>query len=383
MLAVFIFHSTRFFDTEGWHLKNADQSEFVFILMRGLVWPWLMEIFFLVSGVGSWYALKSRTAGVYLWDRVKRLLVPLYTVGLFILIPPQFYFEIRTNSGFSGTFWQSIPLYFARITFPGLTSNPGSLLPFPWTGHLWFLQYLFLISLISLPLLFYLKSERGRSWITSLAERCNRRGAIFIFAIPLFLTLVCLWGFFAGRGWADFLWYLIYFVIGYLFAAEERFSTSIKKHGWTGLVLWVVGSGMSGLFVLVLGFNPFPGEEPFSLLFVLYQIAVGLTSWSAVVFILNVGARYLNSNHKLLAYSNEAVLPFYLFHQTILLCVGWFVLPWETGILLKLFAVSVVSFALIMLLYELLVRRFDIVRFLFGMRPKKRPVTDKNTIRSM
>ena len=81
MLAVFIYHCTRFFGTEGWHLKNPEQSLVVFILTRGLIWAWVMELFFVLSGVGAWFALKSRSGGQFLWDRVKRLLIPMYTVG--------------------------------------------------------------------------------------------------------------------------------------------------------------------------------------------------------------------------------------------------------------------------------------------------------------
>ena len=66
MLVVFIYHCTRFFDIEGWHLKNAEQSLAVFVLASGLIWPWVMELFFLLSGVGAWYALKSRTGGQFL-----------------------------------------------------------------------------------------------------------------------------------------------------------------------------------------------------------------------------------------------------------------------------------------------------------------------------
>jgi len=71
MLAIFIYHCTRFFGIEGWHLKNAQQSMVVFVLTRGLIWPWVMELFFVLSGVGAWYALKSRTGGQFLWERVK------------------------------------------------------------------------------------------------------------------------------------------------------------------------------------------------------------------------------------------------------------------------------------------------------------------------
>jgi hypothetical protein len=43
------------------------------------------------------------------------------------------------------------------------------------------------------------------------------------------------------------------------------------------------------------------------------------------------------------------------------------------GILIKLLIIAGVSFPLILILYELFVRRFNIVRFFFGMRPKKKP----------
>ncbi|UCE53195.1 MAG: hypothetical protein JSV31_28720, partial [Desulfobacterales bacterium] len=43
------------------------------------------------------------------------------------------------------------------------------------------------------------------------------------------------------------------------------------------------------------------------------------------------------------------------------------------GILPKFLIIAVVAFPLILLLYELPIRRFNVVRFFFGMRPKKKP----------
>ena len=379
MLAVFLFHCTLFFHTEKWHLKNAEQSYHLFVLVGGLVWPWVMELFFLISGVGTWYALKSRHAGAYLWERVRRLLIPLYTVGLFILLPPMFYFEMLTNAGYRGTFWQIIPRYFARFCPPYITSWPETLLPIPFPGHLWFLQHLFLISLLTLPLLLYLNSGRGQRWVKRLAGWCDRRGGIFLFVIPLALALIGLRGLFEGRGsWADFLWYSIYFVIGFVMSGDKRFTDSVKRHGWVCLALWLVGVfGGVGLLVLVLGYDPFPGHETFSLMYVLFQIFWSISSWSAVVFMLSLGAKYLNFNHKILAYGNEAVLPFYLFHITIILIVGFFVIRWNMGTLPKFLIVSVISFPLILVLYELLVKPFNAMRFFFGMRPRKRQAKNR------
>ena len=62
ILAVFLYHCTRFFGPEGWHLKNPEQSELLLAPRLGLVWAWAMELFFLLSGVGTWYALRSRAS---------------------------------------------------------------------------------------------------------------------------------------------------------------------------------------------------------------------------------------------------------------------------------------------------------------------------------
>jgi hypothetical protein len=373
MMAVFIFHCTRFFDTEGWHVKNPEQSEPLFVLVRGFFWPWMMELFFLLSGVGTWYALKSRGAGAYLWERVKRLGVPLYTVGVFVLLPPQFYFELVTNEGFGGTFREMISRYFAGFYPPHLSASPDTLLPIPFAGHLWFLRTLFLISVIALPMLLYLRSAPGQRWIKRLAGWCDRRGGVFLFVIPLAVAMIGLRRLREGQGvWDDFLWYAIYFVIGFVISVDERFTDSVKRHGRVCLALWLGGffGGMS-LLVLVFDYDPSAGHESSLLIYVLAQTVWSICSWSAVVFVLSLGARYLNFNHKMLAHGNEAVLPFYLFHQTIILIVGFFVIRLNAGIAAKFLIVFVISLPLILVLYGLMVRPFKIMRFFFGMRPRK------------
>jgi glucan biosynthesis protein C len=373
MLTVFLFHCNRFFAGGTWHLTNDTQSMASLVLLSWLE-MWFMPLFFLLSGVGSWYALKSRTSTQYLWERVKRILVPLFTVGLFVLLPPQFYFEKYTNAGFTGTFWESLALYFRGVGHVRITS-PGALLPLPFTGHLWFLWFLFLISLLTLPLLRYLGSKRGLRFIDGLSGWCFRRGGIFLFLIPVILVRIASRSFFLGENtWADFFEYLVFFAIGYILPADSRFTESIKKHGWICLVPGLLAYGGRGFIVMGLGYN-YPGGEPFSWMFVLFEAVMGIGRWSWIVFVLSLGARYLNVNRKVLAYGNEAVLPFYILHQTIILCVGWFVIRWNIANLLKFLIITVVSFALIIALYEGLVRHINVVRFLFGMRPKKRRAT--------
>ena len=116
MLGVFVLHSTRFFCTEDWQLKVpvAQQSDILGILRDFLLGVWLMPLFFLVAGFAARYSLKHRTVGQYLLERVKRILVPLYTVGIFILVVPQNYFDDFTHGRTTATFWQWLPRLLPR-----------------------------------------------------------------------------------------------------------------------------------------------------------------------------------------------------------------------------------------------------------------------------
>jgi hypothetical protein len=239
---------------------------------------------------------------------------------------------------------------------------------------LWFLQFLFIVSLLILPLLLYLKSKPGQRLIARLAEWNDRRGGIFLFLIPLIFVRIGLRGIFHGaHTWADLFYYAVFFLIGYVMAADRRFTEGYKRRGWVCLALGI--AAFAGESALILGLHyPYPGAESFSWTYVLFNILISIGNFCWVIFILSLAAKYMNINHKVLTYGNEAVLPFYIFHQTIILCVGWFVIRWNIGIGLKYLIIALVSFALIMALYDPLVRRFNVMRFFFGMRPKKKPL---------
>lgn len=70
--------------------------------------------------------------------------------------------------------------------------------------------------------------------------------------------------------------------------------------------------------------------------------------------------------------SAEAVLPFYILHQTVIIVTGYYVVQWDCDPALKYLAIALISFSLIVALYDLLIRRFNLLRFLFGMRIRKK-----------
>jgi len=160
-----------------------------------------------------------------------------------------------------------------------------------------------------------------------------------------------------------------------MLAADERFTESIKRHGWIALVLGIVGFAGMGMFVLALDYSMF--DSSFSLQFVLYQAIVGVGTWGFIVFLMSMAAKHLKRSSKFLAYSNEAVLPFYIFHQTVILGIGWFVIRWNMGVFPKALIIIVTSFAATLILYDMFVRNSSVLRFFFGMRPKREPIAPK------
>ena len=102
-----------------------------------------------------------------------------------------------------------------------------------------------------------------------------------------------------------------------------------------------------------------------------FNIIVSFGNLCWVTFLLSIGAKYLNFNSQAVVYGNEAVLPFYVLHETILLTVGWFVIPWNMGIIPKFLIISVASLIIIGGLYEGLIKPLNWVRFIFGMSPIK------------
>ncbi|HWP42334.1 MAG TPA: acyltransferase, partial [Blastocatellia bacterium] len=67
---------------------------------------------------------------------------------------------------------------------------------------------------------------------------------------------------------------------------------------------------------------------------------------------------------------HEAVLPFYIIHQTVLIMIGFYVIKWEAGVMVKYLTISLATFFITLAIYDL-IRRTNLTRVLFGMRLKR------------
>jgi surface polysaccharide O-acyltransferase-like enzyme len=357
MLTVFLFHCGRFFDHGGWHVKNnqLDSGITIFVLFLS---QWIMPLFFILSGISSDYSLRFRNPSEYFRSRVHRLFIPL-VFGIFVLIPPQVYIERITHNQFNGSFFEFFPHY-----FDGFYAFGGN---FAWMGlHLWYLLMLFVFTIVTLPLFIALHHKSGRDFIAWLAGKLEYRGAIYLLALPFVILELVLNPSGIGRrdfgGWSAFL-YIIFFIYGYTVFSDRRCRAMIERQAIFSLATGILLT----LVALVIFLKK--GEPSFSTsYFVLMTVLRAFNTWFWLLAIVGIGTRYFGYTNRFLSYANQAVLPFYIFHQTIIVIFGFYIKDWNIPVLLKYAMLSTASFITIMFLYEIFVRRINILRYLFGMK---------------
>jgi glucan biosynthesis protein C len=360
ILIVFFYHSNRFFNNEYWHVANGTSGKLSIILTSSM-YPWMMSTIMILSAASIVYSLNSRSTGKFIVDKVKRLLIPL-VFGIFALALPQVYLERLSHGEFIGSFFQFLPHF-----FEGMYGFGGN---FAWMGlHLWYLLVLFLYTLIFLPVFLVLRTKIGSAIVRGFAWLFSKPGLIYLLLIFPTITMELVsrdnpFGMtdFGGISLAS---YVVYFLLGFLIFSDERLQRAIIRQRWVSLVLCV------GLYLIwrrnLLGIS-IPWGQAFEDVF---PLEPGF-AWTSILTILGMGMRYLKADNRFLRYANEAVLPFYMLHQTVLIVIGYFVVQQAWSVTVKWLVITPLSFATIMLIYEFLVRRLNVLRFLFGMKLIKR-----------
>ena len=358
-LGVFLFHASNVFNGTNFEVRNAESSD-VIMIFDTFFYPWGMPLFFLLAGAGSWFALRRRSAGQFTRERTLRLLVPFFA-GALVLGSLQIYlsWSHRTQTGmFDGSL-----LEFAAVRlsypFPKIIGGVGY--------HLWFLGFLFLYSLLALPLFIRLKGEAGRRFVSRLAGLCEHRGALLFFILPLAAVRLGLQPFFPElQHWADFFYYGAFFVLGYLLFADERFTRAIRRD-WPILLGVGIAATLAGTAIGVShSFDIEKAPDAFWE-FLLWGLIVAC-GWCWAAFFLSIGMRYLNSDSKALRYGQVTQLPFYVVHQPVILAIAYFVVRWEAIVPFKLLVVVLGAFVASIGLVELLIKRVGALRALCGMK---------------
>jgi glucans biosynthesis protein C len=362
ILILLFYHTGMLFVPWDWHIKNNEVSNSFRYWMLWLH-EWRMPLLLFISGAGTYMALGKRTTRQFASERFRRLFIPL-VFGMFVIVPPQIYYEHIIS--FS-SYWDFYKTVFNFIPYPEES--------FSW-HHLWFIWYLFVYSLMAIPLLIYLRSEKSKSFKEKLS-RWMQHPLVLLFLPMLIITItqVTLRPYFPDEthafidDWAFFMFYGSFFIFGMISYSDQRiwnaFSKNIKSLLWAAVFLLIP------FYTLYLSFRGII-ELPYSreILQLIFDVLATFVAWFWVAVVIAYAQKYLNKPHKFLSHLNEGLYPFYILHQTVIIFVGYYICQLDWGIAAKFWSVSLLTMIYCIGIYLLIIRPFNVLRFLFGMKPR-------------
>ena len=356
-----LYHIGMFFVPWGWHVKIDPTIDWAAIPMYATN-GWRLPLLFLVSGYAS-AALVSKLggAGAFARSRSARLLIPL-AFGAVVVIPPQPWIELVTQHGYAkslGTFW--ISDYFRFGTLEGIV--------LPTWQHLWFVVYLWVYTMLA-ALLLALVPAAARGRLADGAARLLRGWGLLI--VPM-LWWLALYAAFPGHDETHALFddgpahlhYLMAFGVGWLLRMRPVLFESVAR-------CWKVAAVLAVLAFLPIAWTEWnwPGDtRPAEWAIVLFQVARQVQGWAAIVALVGVADRFWNRDHPKRAMLAEAVFPFYIVHQTIIVVVGWYLL--QAGVeALPSFLILLITTAMGCWLFYAIGRSIGWLRPLIGLQRK-------------
>lgn len=355
ILSVFLYHIGMFFNGWGWHVKNDIAVEWLHPIMEFLHY-WRMPLLFLVSGVGTYYALGFRTTKQYVKERSIRLFIP-FIAGIFILVPVQVYIEKIGQ-------YDSLLAFYPNM-FDGIYPEGN----FSW-HHLWFLIYLFFISLLIAPFLNYLKGKKFQKLRAKLLHLSAKKLGLNWMLILLVGSQATLRQYFPDSthalfdDWAYFTYYLLFFLAGFILITDDNLVEKIKEQRNLYLTQAVI-------FTAIMFASPYVINNA-TILNYFYGTSGIALAWSCGLAAIGYAKKYLNSDSKLRKLANEGIYPFYLLHQPIIIVLGYYTAQWQGVLLLKFITLTSLSFILAVGIYWYLIRPFNFMRIIFGLKVIKR-----------
>jgi glucans biosynthesis protein C len=360
-LLLILYHVGMFFVPWSWHIKNPEPAGPLLQVPMFFVSQWRLALLFLVSGAAVHFALRRRSRTAFVRERVHRLLVPL-VFGMLVVVPPQVYFERLTEGAAYASYVAYLPDAFAGGPYP--RGNVS------W-HHLWFVAYVFSFAVLALPIFHALRSERGRRFVGECARLVQRPGRIFLLALPIVASEIALRPAWPSThaligDWANLVSYFLVFVAGYVLYSAPAFGEAIERQRRSALLLGVI---MAATLITVwqTGRIPVAGYHADYLCWI---AARTFNTWFWLVALMGYARRHLNVRNAALGHANEAVYPFYILHQTVIIAIAYHLIDWDAGVPLKFATITAGTLLVTAALY-LVIRTHPVTRLLFGMRGRR------------
>ena len=359
ILAVYCHHIGMPFNGDGFHIMNSESSKVLDDIMVYFE-QFRLPLLFLISGTGTVLAFSKRNWQEFFKERTGRLIIPLI-FGVLCIVPPQTYYQYINE--FS-SYWQ--------IYKDGRFE----------TNHLWFIENLYVISIVAIPLIIFLKSKKSDSFKNWFVKMSSYKAGLILGGFPLIIFTILLKRYYPTgssslTNFSETFFYTYYFIAGVLFANSQLFWDNLKKFRRFHLIIYIISS------FLFYGYYFIPNNivEPHLSISIRWDIWYGLCcllGWSFILTLLGYGQIHLNKPSLWLKKMNEAIYPFYILHQTVIVFFAYFIIQMDLKIPIKMTILFTSSFIVIVLIYRFIIYPFRITRVLFGMKRKSEKTTTDN-----
>lgn len=151
--------------------------------------------------------------------------------------------------------------------------------------------------------------------------------------------------------------------------SDQRFIDRIDRYR---LVLFLLGVVPLIGFVTMDGANFWPSDIPVWVESIASEYINAFVPWFFLLALMAYGRRFLNFSNRFLKYFAEGAYPIYILHNTVIIIIAFFVVECRLSMGAKYAIIIASSFVVTVLIYDILVKRTNITRFLFGMKPQSK-----------
>jgi len=381
-----LYHVGMLYVSWDFHVKSPRIVEAVQPLMM-ITSPWRLTLLFVVSGAATRFMVDGfeasgggagrRLAG----SRILRLL-PALLFGMFVIVPPQSYYEVFQAAQWLGVadpahspwlqdFWIKYATGYA-----GWCDADGCLTTPTW-NHLWFIAYLLpygllIAALVGLPgkplgVLARWTERACAGWGLLLWPMVYLAVLRFTLA-PVFEVTHAFWG-----DWYNHALSFGAYLFGFLIARSEALKANFVRLRQPAAVLAVLSWAAWATYAWI--YRADDAAPPEALRNAM-RIVYAVDQWAWIAAIMGYGARYLNRGGPVLRYLSVGVFPFYIVHQTVIILAAWYLMPMNLPLPVEAGLVITATFAACFAAYEI-ARRLGWLGLLLGVKPRPAPAPDQ------
>jgi surface polysaccharide O-acyltransferase-like enzyme len=357
------YHTGMYYVTWDWHVKSPYASTAIEPLMI-LSSPWRLGLLFMISGVATAFMLKKIRIGALLKQRSWRLLVPL-VFGMFVIVPPQSYFEVVEKVAYQGGYTEFMRLYVSG--YHGFCRGDDCLRMPTW-NHLWFVAYLWVYTMIG-GLIVWLLGARFQRIADAMGKLLAGWRIIVLPTIALAAARYLLADRFPAthaltNDWYNHAQYFYLFALGALLAMQNNFWARVEALRWTSLALWLAS------WALIVCYWSIPDALASAPEVTQWKPAMravySLCQWVPILTVCGFGHRHLNFDSAKRRYLTEAVFPVYILHQTLIVAMAHWMKPLKLAPVTEGVFLIVLTFTISLGVFEV-VRRIAVLRPFFGL----------------